>query len=78
MTMSVMPRSRAVQIGWIERSSSVPPHIQPPITHVPSPIRDGLRSVPPIVVAFPFQLRTNEIVVGRFVIGRARAIARSS
>src|SRR6266481_5364025 len=44
----VIPRSRAAQMVWIERSSSVPPHIQPPIAQVPSPIREGERVVPGI------------------------------
>src|SRR5262245_28442240 len=47
--MSVTPRSSAAQRVWIERSSSVPPHIQPPIAQVPSPMREGERLVPGIV-----------------------------
>src|SRR5438128_1729917 len=46
--MSVIPRSSAAQMLWIERSSSVPPHIQPPIAQVPSPMREGERLVPGI------------------------------
>ena len=46
VSINVIPRSSAAQIVRIERSSSVPPHIQPPIAHVPSPIREGARLVP--------------------------------
>src|SRR5262245_59423217 len=41
-----MPRSRAARIVRIESSSSLPPHIQPPIAHVPSPMRDARVPIP--------------------------------
>jgi hypothetical protein len=43
-----MPRSIASWIVRTARSSSAPPHIQPPMAQVPRPIRDGARSVPGI------------------------------
>ena len=40
MSITVIPLSSAAQIMRIERSSSLPPHIQPPMAHVPSPMRE--------------------------------------
>src|SRR5437016_1334823 len=35
-----MPRSSAARMARIDSASSVPPHIQPPIAQVPSPMRE--------------------------------------
>src|SRR6266849_9426607 len=35
-----MPRSSAARMARIDLASSVPPHIQPPIAQVPSPMRE--------------------------------------
>src|SRR5712664_2726072 len=40
VSISVMPRSSAVRIVLTASASSLPPHIQPPIDHVPRPIRE--------------------------------------
>src|SRR6516162_2879041 len=44
-----MPRSTAAWIVVIDPSSSVPPHIQPPIAQVPRPTRETLSEVSGIV-----------------------------
>jgi hypothetical protein len=41
--------------------SSVPPHIHPPIAHVPSPIRDIFKLVPAIVADSMFLLPSPQI-----------------
>src|ERR1700730_9616695 len=41
-----MPPSTAAWIVLTDSSSSVPPHIQPPIAHVPRPIRETFSEVP--------------------------------
>src|SRR5229473_186023 len=48
--MSVISRSIAAWIVLIDSASSEPPHIHPPIAHVPKPIRDTVRLVLDIVV----------------------------
>src|SRR6516164_7678845 len=48
VSISVMPRSSAEQMVRIDRSSSVPPHIQPPIAHVPRPMRETFCVMPSI------------------------------
>src|SRR5262249_36395271 len=48
VSISVMPRSSAAQMVRIDCSSSVPPHIQPPIAHVPRPMRAAFGTTPAI------------------------------
>src|SRR5262245_27515040 len=48
VSISGMPRSSAEQMVRIDRSSSVPHHIQPPIAHVPSPMRETFCAMPSI------------------------------
>src|SRR5271163_412217 len=45
--MKLIPSSSALWIALIAADSSVPPHIQPPIPHVPKPIRDTLNWLAP-------------------------------
>src|SRR6185503_17132623 len=81
-----MPRSSAVQIVWIERSSSVPPHIQPPMAQVPRPMRDGTRPVPAIfaysIISPPVSmlfiaLRNRRAVAAREALAAQKASALS-
>src|SRR5437879_4623135 len=46
-----MPRSSAVRIVLMASASSLPPHIHPPIAHVPSAIRELTIAVPGIIVS---------------------------
>ena len=39
--MRVMPRSIAERMVWTDSSTSVPPHIQPPMAHVPRAMREA-------------------------------------
>src|SRR5437764_2328440 len=48
VSISVMPRSSAVRIVLTASASSRPPHIQPPIDHVPSPMRELATPTPRI------------------------------
>ena len=50
VSISVTPRSTAERIVAIDRASSVPPHIQPPIAHVPRPIRETFNPDLPIAI----------------------------
>jgi hypothetical protein len=46
-----MPCSNAARMVEIDSASSVPPHIHPPIAHVPSATADTLREVPGILAS---------------------------
>src|SRR5216683_8045948 len=46
LPISVMPRSSAVRIVLMASPSSLPPHIHPPIDHVPSAMRELTSPVP--------------------------------
>jgi hypothetical protein len=46
----------------IDTASSVPPHIQPPIAHVPRPIRDTVSGLPGIGMVSKGRL----LLFGRF------------
>jgi hypothetical protein len=50
VSIRVMPRSSAAWIVAIDCCSSVPPHIHPPIAHVPKAMRDDLIPVPAISI----------------------------
>src|SRR4249919_1655154 len=46
-----MPRSIAERMVWTDSSRSVfPPHIQPPIAHVPKAMREAIRPDAPISI----------------------------
>src|SRR5438132_7704027 len=46
-----MPRSSAVRIVLMASAGSLPPHIHPPIAHVPSATRELTNAVPGIIVS---------------------------
>src|SRR5882762_6800654 len=48
VSMSVMPRSRAARIVQMDSITSLPPHFQPPMAHVPSAMREISMPVPGI------------------------------
>src|SRR3954470_15942344 len=56
----------------IAAASSVPPHIHPPIAHVPSPMGDALSDVPEMSIGFGF---VSSVSVWRAMIFLLRAIA---
>ena len=56
------PRSTTERIVAIDRASSVPPHIQPPIAQVPRPTRDVVKLELPIVIcSMTFAFRSSRL-----------------
>ncbi len=56
VSISVMPRSTAERMVWTDSSRSVfPPHIHPPMAHVPRAMRDAvIPDVPIRMVSMSF------------------------
>src|ERR1700692_2803323 len=61
--MMLTPCSRASRMVATDLASSVPPHIQPPIAHVPSATRDTLSEVPTTSVASISMSSTSVVIV---------------
>src|ERR1019366_868563 len=72
VSTSEIPRSIAEWIVRIDSCSSVPPHIHPPIAHVPRPMRENSRSSPSTLEVSIFFLLSR---VARVVLDRLNRFA---